>query len=99
MVLYRDRTQMRCQCCGPHWGQLVMQRLALGRRLPATLAERCLSTLLLIRLPVGASWWRTLSMGVDQWIAGTSGDVQSESGELQCLGGVSEPSQWAWGGV
>eukprot|EP00961_Rhodomonas_salina_P241778 3266071-Rhodomonas_salina.1 len=33
---------MRCQCCGPHWGQLVMQRQAVGLRLPATLVERCL---------------------------------------------------------
>ena len=60
MVLHGDRTQMRCQRCGPRWGPLVTQRPAVGRRLPAAPAERCLSTLLLIRLPVGASWWRTL---------------------------------------
>eukprot|EP00961_Rhodomonas_salina_P172186 2321829-Rhodomonas_salina.1 len=29
-----------------HWGPLVTQRQAVGQRLPAALAERCLSTLL-----------------------------------------------------
>eukprot|EP00961_Rhodomonas_salina_P148304 1996395-Rhodomonas_salina.1 len=66
-MLLGYRTQMRCQCCGPRWGQLVTQRPAVGQRLPADPAERCLSTLLLIRLPVGASWWQTLSMGVHCW--------------------------------
>eukprot|EP00961_Rhodomonas_salina_P297783 3937495-Rhodomonas_salina.1 len=58
---------MRCQRSGPRWGPLVTQRQAVGLRLPAAQVERCLSTLLLIRLPVGASWWRTLSMGVHCW--------------------------------
>eukprot|EP00961_Rhodomonas_salina_P266980 3607598-Rhodomonas_salina.1 len=87
---------MRCQCCGPHWGQLVMQRQAVGWRLPAALAEK---------VPFNSAPHQAASRSELVADAQHGGALlgplatRSRSRGAAVPGGVSEPSQRAWGGV